>query len=385
MPRDDATFDTIVIGAGIIGSSCAYHLAKSGSKTLLLEQYALNHNMGGSHGGSRICRYTQISPIYLPLIIDAFKQWKELEKSAGEKLFIQNGLIWLDDKPNETLHKSETLKRFSVKHQILKGKQIRQKFPHLHYDDEKWSGVYEPSAGILLADKCLKAIHKQFLANGGQIHDQERVVKISLGSSPSNETEVITEKCTYKAKNIVVASGSWLDTLLPGLPIKVSPQLVGSYFWDIKDNAENFQAKIGSPSLIIDDGEDEIYMLPAVDYKDKIKFGVHLGVDTKNPSIREITAMPDSNVNVARRHIARYLPDIDSRNPSMTSDQTMILDKHPKFSNIFLAGPMAGTGFKFGLTIGKIMTKMVNDEVIEFDLSPFRITRKTALDVKSKI
>ena len=32
------TFDTIVIGAGIIGSGCAYKIAKSSRKTLLLEQ-----------------------------------------------------------------------------------------------------------------------------------------------------------------------------------------------------------------------------------------------------------------------------------------------------------------------------------------------------------
>jgi flavin-dependent dehydrogenase len=31
-------FDTIVVGAGIVGSGCAYKIAKSGRKTLLIEQ-----------------------------------------------------------------------------------------------------------------------------------------------------------------------------------------------------------------------------------------------------------------------------------------------------------------------------------------------------------
>ena len=33
-----AMYDCIVIGAGIMGSSTAYHLSKTGSKTLMIEQ-----------------------------------------------------------------------------------------------------------------------------------------------------------------------------------------------------------------------------------------------------------------------------------------------------------------------------------------------------------
>ena len=37
---DGVTWDVIVVGAGVVGSATAYHLAKQGFKTLLIEQVA---------------------------------------------------------------------------------------------------------------------------------------------------------------------------------------------------------------------------------------------------------------------------------------------------------------------------------------------------------
>ena len=37
----DTTYDVIVVGAGIVGSSTAYHLAKDGATVLLLDQVNL--------------------------------------------------------------------------------------------------------------------------------------------------------------------------------------------------------------------------------------------------------------------------------------------------------------------------------------------------------
>lgn len=71
----------------------------------------------------------------------------------------------------------------------------------------------------------------------------------------------------------------------------------------------------------------------------------------------------------------------------MTNDQNFILDRYPLNKNIFIAGGMSGTGFKFALTIGKIIQKMADGiDIPEFDLKPFKIERKIVpTSTKSKL
>jgi len=48
--------DVIVIGVGGMGSAAAYHLAARGARVLALEQFDIPHELGSSHGESRIIR-----------------------------------------------------------------------------------------------------------------------------------------------------------------------------------------------------------------------------------------------------------------------------------------------------------------------------------------
>ena len=40
----------VIVGAGAMGSAAAYHLAKQGEPVVLIEQFALGHDRGSSHG-----------------------------------------------------------------------------------------------------------------------------------------------------------------------------------------------------------------------------------------------------------------------------------------------------------------------------------------------
>ena len=49
-------WDAIVLGVGGMGSATLYHLARRGQRVLGLEQFGVAHEMGSSHGLTRIIR-----------------------------------------------------------------------------------------------------------------------------------------------------------------------------------------------------------------------------------------------------------------------------------------------------------------------------------------
>uniref|UniRef100_A0A915CYB5 Sarcosine oxidasee (formaldehyde-forming) n=1 Tax=Ditylenchus dipsaci TaxID=166011 RepID=A0A915CYB5_9BILA len=357
----DSIFDAIVIGSGIVGSGCAYQLAKSGKKTLIIEQFEIGHNHGSSHGGSRI-------------ILAA------LEQLTGEQLIVENGVIWLADAASTKL-RSRDLQKFKIDHEILVGPQIRKKFPHLHYDDPKWHAIYESKGGTMLADKCLKAVQSQYLAQGGQMHCKEKILRII--STDNDLVEVYTQLAKYTTRKLVVAAGPWLSTLLPELPIRTTAQLVGVNFWKVREKKDVavFQPQNKSPTVLVSDVGEELFMLPCVDFEDKVKFAVHLGV-AYDPQTRKMDAeikTPEWMRDMVGKHIGEHIPMLDGSKPAvqdlcvytMTDDQNLIVDRHPFYPNILIAGGMCGIGFKFALTVGQIITAMANGEEVnnEFDLN----------------
>ena len=64
-------YDAIVVGAGAMGSAAAYHLAADGLRVLVLEQFALGHALGSSHGESRIFRFAYTDSNYARLACSA--------------------------------------------------------------------------------------------------------------------------------------------------------------------------------------------------------------------------------------------------------------------------------------------------------------------------
>src|SRR5436309_15017182 len=77
-----------------MGSAAVYHLARRGARVLGIEQFGIPHDLGSSHGLSRIIRLAYWEhPDYVPLVRRAYDLWRDLETAARERLLVVTGSI----------------------------------------------------------------------------------------------------------------------------------------------------------------------------------------------------------------------------------------------------------------------------------------------------
>ena len=87
-----AHYDLIVVGLGAMGSAALYQASKRGLRTLGIDRFDPPHNMGSSHGETRITRQSiGEGEMYMPFIRRSDEIWRELESISGRKLFLQSG------------------------------------------------------------------------------------------------------------------------------------------------------------------------------------------------------------------------------------------------------------------------------------------------------
>ena len=99
------TADVVVIGLGAVGSATLHRLALQGLRAVGIDRFHPPHDLGSSHGESRITRLAVgEGSAYLPLVRRSHEIWRELEAVSGESLFLQTGGIIMGPNAGGVVH-----------------------------------------------------------------------------------------------------------------------------------------------------------------------------------------------------------------------------------------------------------------------------------------
>ncbi|WP_209124943.1 N-methyl-L-tryptophan oxidase [Alkalihalobacillus sp. BA299] len=379
-------YDVIVVGGGSMGTAASYFLAKQNLRVLLIDQHTIPNEYSSHHGQTRMLRfgYGQ-GEKYVSLVKSAYQLWKELEEKTNKKLYYQTGALMVG-KPNSTFVE-ETLKSSinnDLPYESLSAKEIMERWPGITIPTD-YIGSFDPLAGFLLSKECIATYKEQAVLLGVTVLEEEEVTSIDMAEE---QITILTANGNYVSPKLVVTAGVWIPKLLVNTPLSIDVlrKPVGWFTPTIEGLYDMGQF----PAVVFDSDIGHYYGFPNFEGTG-YKVGRHDTGQPCDPNLvdRTFGAYKEDEGDL-RSFLEMYLPQAAGELAhggvcmySLTPDSDFIIDFHPQFANVVIAGGFSGHGFKFASVVGSILSDLMVYGETPHDISSFNIQRFKKIGVKS--
>lgn len=356
-------WDVIVVGVGGMGSVACLELARRGARVLGIEQHAVGHALGSSHGETRLYRRAYFeAPDYVPLMDRALALWRELERESGEELAVETGLALFGPPRGGLIERAEAHgAAHGIRFERLALAEAERRFPDLSAMPDA-EVMFEPEAGFLRVERCVEVAARLALERGALIESNLRVTAIT---SDGQGVRVETERGSFAAARVVLAAGPWSAPLLGGLGARLAVQRQVLLWLGCAPDA--YRLESGMPAFGFDTPEGFFYGFPSLE-PGALKVARHmLGERVTSPAELDRELRPE-DARPVQEFAARHLPKAHSRvlrhhvcMYTMTADEHFIVDRHPEEPRLVVAAGFSGHGFKFASAIGRAVADLALD------------------------
>jgi sarcosine oxidase len=370
-----AQFDVVVVGLGAMGSAAVYQLARRGARVLGIERFAPGHDKGSSHGETRIIRLGYFEhPSYVPLLRRAYALWRELESVSGQALLHVTGIAEIGAPDGQlvagTLRASRT---HTLPHEVLDAGQLMRRFPQFRIPTN-YVGVWQPDGGFVAVEPSIAALLAQAKTAGAELRT---CVTVTSVAPRGGGVRVTTSQGDVDADTVIVATGPWVGTLIPGLPVRVTREVIG---WFQPSGSAQFQSG-RFPVFILESRHGMHYGFP-LHGNPGVKIAKHYHRDEAVDPDRFDRSVTAADEALIRPALADHIPAANG--PllaaktclyTVTPDRDFIIDRAPDAPNVIIASPCSGHGFKFAPVIGEILADLAISGQTRHDISRFQLNR----------
>jgi sarcosine oxidase subunit beta len=351
-------FDAIIIGAGVMGTSIAFHLAERGLKPLLLERKQVGFGATGSSSGLVRMHYDlEVESRLAWESFRYFKNWRE--RVGGECGFTRTGFLHIEPADHHTQLRAnvEMQKRIGIPTEVITGADVKRIAPDFQTDDIEFA-AYEPESGY--ADATLTA--NSFLAAAkthGAVFMQDCEIT-GVQKSGGKVTGVKTTRGEFSAPIVVNAAGAWSGRVCEMLGLKIK---LGTWTHDVVHMRR--PSTLGNFPTVIDSSLG-MYFRP--DSGDLVL--VALEDDSR------FDESPDADLGyVAKDFVDRTVDRICMRIPAMEQGSLhsshvgrdgLTLDQRAMIGlagveGFYLVTGFSGTGFKLSPAVGLCVSELIVD------------------------
>jgi len=289
-------------------------------------------------------------------------QWRELSARVGKEIFHQTGVLWLGNEADPYLKSLRAvLARAEVEKEEMDAKEIACRWPQLQFHDVT-VGVLEPASGLLLARSSVQLLVQELVRSG--VEYIPLAVENPQGRGRLSEVHG-SNGDSISAGTFIFCCGPWLPRIFPALlrdRVFVTRQEI--FFLGTPPGSLDFRPP-RMPVWLHRTYSDLPYALPDVEGRGfKIAFDRHGEQFDPDTGMRVV---PQTSVEHLRSYLREYIPAlkdapvIETRvcQYENTWNGDFLIDQHPEFENVWIAGGGSGHGFKHGPALGEYLSSRI--------------------------
>jgi 4-methylaminobutanoate oxidase (formaldehyde-forming) len=389
----------VVIGGGVAGTSCAYHLAKFGWKdVVLLERDQLTSGttwhaaglvgqLGPSAAVTKIRKYS----------LELYKKLeKEIDFSSGLKLNGALSIATTKGRWQELKRQATTAQLYDVNVEVLNIDQIKKIYPIINEKDVL-GGIFMPGDGqadpIGVTNLLAKAARKE----GAKIFEKSPVEKIIKKNG--RVAGVVVNGQTIECEYIVLATGMWSRQIGEDTGFSI-PLYPAEHFYVITEGINELPKNIP----VLRDFDDSLYLKEDAG---KMLIGIFEGKSI--PAFNKTNRVPEDfsygEFPENFEHFEPYLEAALKRVPilenagirkffagpeSFTPDTNTLLGEVPGIKNLFVCCGLNSIGIGSGGGVGKVtaewlMNGHVNEDLFIYDIKRFQNFHSEVNFIKKRI
>jgi sarcosine oxidase len=359
-------WDVAVVGAGAFGAWTAYALRQLGVRVCLVDAFGPGNSRSSSGGESRITRCSYgTQEIYTRWAAESLAAWKELQKRSATRIVENTGVLAIVPAGDAFLDQSAmVMQRLGLRYERMSAAETMHRFPSFHLDSTE-SALFEPDSGALMARRSIQVLVTELVSKG--VTYKAGAIKPPTGSGGLTKIDTVSGE-SISAGQYIFACGPWLPKVFPNLlQDRIRSDRAEVFFLGVPAGDTNYEPP-SMPTWMDDYGVGGAYGFPSLDGRG-CKIAVDSIVAPLDPDTgdRTVTA---PYIWAMRQFVRRRFPGL-SEAPiietrvcqyEMTGDENYILDRHPEFNNVWIAGGGSGHGFKCAPNVGRYMAQLIMGE-----------------------
>ncbi|SIS13380.1 GcvT family protein [Natronorubrum thiooxidans] len=210
-----AEADTVIVGAGIVGCSTAYHLTQLGrDDVVVVDQGPLPTTGGSSSHAPGIMFQTADDKVLTKFAMYSRKLYSELEDDDGEPLYSKTGGIEVARTAERMDYLQRRVERGTAwgipDPQILSPEEVEEKLP-LVDSDVIQGGYYSPSDGQVSGVKACAALAEAAMEQGARFVPHTRIDDVAVDGDEVQS--VVTKNGDIECNEVVIATNIWARQL----------------------------------------------------------------------------------------------------------------------------------------------------------------------------